>query len=312
MDLGEVCLLLHRSQFSYTHRRERFLCHTWEFLCSHRRAMKTLLVVGGVVGFAPEFPGVRVETRRLQNARWILRDDQSLWFLDAAGALRVDAVLWRVGAIRPLAEHRHALELIRLSGVPCVNSAATLLRGFERLSMLAELREVGVPMVAFSAALGEGSLEAIEPELPCVMKVGNWHGGIGKARLQNHEEWLDGRDLALATSDYATVEPYIEYTRDVRVMIVGEQMWAMERQSGSWKVNRGTARVRVIEPPEEIAGWTRRIASHLKADMLGVDWIETPEGEWKCLESNDVPGLMGWPDEVKLALVAGVRRFIKS
>lgn len=269
--------------------------------------MKTLLVVGGAVDFAPDFSGVRVEARRLQNARWILRDDKTLWFLDGSGAFRVDAVLWRVGAIRPLAEHRHALELIRLAGIPCVNPAGTLLRGFERLSMLAELRDLGVPLVPFGAYLGEGVLEATEPELPCVLKVGNWHGGIGKARLRKREEWLDARDLALASSEYATVEPFIDYRRDVRVLSVGGRIWAMERESGDWKVNRGVAIARVITVPGELADWTRRAANHLNADMVGLDWIETPEGEWKCLESNDVPGLTGWPDGVRAALVACVR-----
>ncbi|BCM90415.1 hypothetical protein IAD21_02267 [Abditibacteriota bacterium] len=273
--------------------------------------MKTLLVVGGVVDFAPDFPELRVEARRLQNARWVLRDDNSLWFLDTTGAIRVDGVLWRVGAIRPLLEHRHALELIRLSGIPCINSASTLLRGFERLSMLAELREVGVPLIPFSAALGEGVLEAIEPELPCVLKVGNWHGGIGKARLENREPWLDARDLALAASDYATVEPFIEYQRDVRVLVVSERIWGMERQSSAWKVNRGETNIRLIEPPSEIADWTKRVASHLNADILGLDWIETPGGEWRCLESNDVPGLAGWPEDVKRALVVRVREKIR-
>ncbi len=269
--------------------------------------MKTLLVIGGMFDFAPDSPEMRVEARRLQNARWILRDDSSLWFLDGAGAIRADAVLWRVGAIRAVPEHRHALELIRLAGIPCVNSAQTLLRGFERLSMLAELRELGVPMIPFSAALGEGALEALEQELPCVLKVGNWHGGIGKARLRSREEWLDARDLALAAPDYATVEPFVDYQRDVRVLVVGERMWAMERQSSAWKVNRGEATIRLIEPPAELAEWTRRVASHLSADILGLDWIETPEGEWKCLESNDVPGLAGWPDAVTRALVEQMR-----
>ena len=270
--------------------------------------MKTLLIVGGAVDFAPDFPRIRVEARRLQNARWVLRDDNSLYFVNGAGSFRVDGVLWRVGAIRPLAEHRHALELIRLAGVPCVNSAGTLLRGFERLSMLAELREVGVPVVPFSAHLGEATLENEKPLLPCVLKVGNWHGGIGKARLRSLPEWADARDLAIASSDYATVEPFIEYQRDVRVLMVGERMWAMERLSDDWKVNRGQATAHLIEAPQELAQWTRRVAKHLGADMVGLDWIETPDGEWKCLESNDVPGLAGWPDAVKAALVEVVRQ----
>ena len=268
--------------------------------------MKTLLVIGGVFDFRADFPGWNVVAKHLQNAKWMGRDDGALFFLDREGALRVDGVLWRVGAIRAKPEHRHALELIRLAGVPCVNPARTLLRGFDRLSMLAELREVGVPMLPFTTALGDQVLEAVEPQLPCVMKIGNWHGGIGKARLTSPEAWQDARDLALACDTYATVEPFVDYARDVRVMVVGEQIWAMERRSSEWKVNRGVAETQIIQVPDELATWTRRAQAHLGADILGLDWIERA-GDWKCLESNDIPGLAGWPDEVRAALVARVR-----
>jgi len=269
--------------------------------------MKTLLVVGGAFDFTPDFPDFHVVRRSLNGAKWLLRDDNTLFFLDGSGAIRVDAALWRVGAICPLAEHRHVLELLRLAHVPCVNSPQTLLRGFERLSMLAELREVGVPMLPFSLAMGEGALEATQPELPCVLKVGNWHGGIGKARLETLESWLDARDLALAAPDYATTEAYVAYKRDVRVMIIGEKLWAMERRTEGWKVNRGQAQPTIIPVPDEPREWTQRVQKHLGADILGLDWIETSEGDWLCLESNDVPGLSGWPDEIRKSLVAQAR-----
>ncbi len=270
--------------------------------------MKTLLVVGGAFDFSPDFPDFHVVRRSLSGAKWLLRDDNALFFLDGSGAIRVDAALWRVGAIRPLAEHRHALELLRLARVPCVNSPQTLLRGFERLSMLAELREVGVPMLPFSVAMGEGALEAMQPELPCVLKVGNWHGGVGKARLETSESWLDARDVALAAPDYATMEAYVSYRRDVRVMVIGEKLWAMERRAEGWKVNRGAAQATIIPVPDELREWTQRVRKHLNADVLGLDWIETPQGNWLCLESNDVPGLSGWPDEIRSALVARAKQ----
>ena len=264
-------------------------------------------MVGGQFDFRADFPGWNVVWRPLQNARWVLREDNALFCIDDQGDIRVDAVLWRVGAIRPRTAHRHALELIRLAGVPCLNSAQTLLRGFERLAMLAELREVGVPLIGFTAALGEGILEAIQPALPCVLKLGNWHGGRGKARLSAPESWQDALDLALTSEDYATIEPFIDYRRDVRVMVVGARVWAMERTSSAWKVNRGHAQSEMVEAPASLVDWTRRAQTHLGADILGLDWIETPEGDWKCLESNDVPGLAAWPDGVRAALVARVR-----
>jgi len=277
--------------------------------------VKHLLIVGGSFDFRADFPNYDVVARPLDSVRWLLREDKTLFILDildATGATRVDAVLWRVGAIRPRAQHRQALELIRLAGVPCTNSAQTLLRGFDRLSMFAELREVGVPLIPFTVALGESVLERIEPDLPCVLKLGNWHGGLGKARLAMPETWADARDLASASEDYATLEPFVDYRRDVRVMAIGAQMWAMSRRSEQWKVNRGISEIEIIAVPAEIGDWTRRVQTHLAADMVGLDWIETPDGEWKCLEYNDVPGLTGWPDAVRRALVVIMREKIEN
>lgn len=146
--------------------------------------MKTLLVVNGEDYWAKYFSEYEVHQRRLQNSRWLLQDGV-LWNFDATGALRVDAVLWRLGAVRPHSLHRAALETIRLSGVPCVNSAQTLLRGYDRLAMLTELREIGLPMLPFSVAIGERVLEVQPPDLPAVVKIGNLHGGWGKARAEN-------------------------------------------------------------------------------------------------------------------------------
>ncbi len=70
----------------------------------------------------------------------------TLWVFDASGGFRVDAVLWRVGAIKPQPEQHHVLELIRMAGVPCFNPAAVHLRGCDRLSILNELREAGLPV----------------------------------------------------------------------------------------------------------------------------------------------------------------------
>lgn len=281
-------------------------------VCGQTVGVKNLLVVGGAFDFRADFPEYNVIARSLDGTRWLLREDNTLFLFDSNGAMRIDAVLWRVGAIRPRPQHRQALELIRLAGVPCINAAQTLLRGFDRLSMLAELREVGVPFVPFTAALGESVLERIEPDLPCVLKLGNWHGGLGKARLTTPETWADARDLALTSEDYATVEPFINYKRDVRVMVVGAQMWAMSRSSEAWKVNRGVSEIEIIPVPAELGDWTRRVQSHLAADMLGLDWIETPAGKWICLECNDVPGLTGWPDGVRRALISCVREKIQT
>lgn len=43
---------------------------------------------------------------------------------------------------------------------------------------------------------------------------------------------------------------------------------------------------------------------HLRADILGLDFLETAEGQYVLLECNDAPGLSGFPDEARGLLVA--------
>jgi ribosomal protein S6--L-glutamate ligase len=268
--------------------------------------MKTLIVVNGERDWQPYFPGVEVKYRRLEESEWLLHEGR-LWVFDRSGSSRVDAVLWRVGAIRPRPAHHAVLELIRMARVPCVNPAAVLLRGYDRLSMHNELLEAGLPLIPCSIALGENMLEKLQPELPAVIKVGNYHGGIGKARPADAAQWADVQDLAYATEEYITVEPYIDYVRDIRCLAIGEELWAMARRGAFWKANTNTTSHELIAVPPEIAGHTRRAMEHFGADILGLDFLETKEGRYLVLESNDIPGLAGFPEEVRHALARRMR-----
>jgi ribosomal protein S6--L-glutamate ligase len=268
--------------------------------------MNTLLVVNGEPYWQEYFPGHQVQQRRLQSARWLYHEDH-LWLVDGGETLRVEAVLWRVGAIRPQPNHRAALELIRLAGVPCLNPAATLLRGFDRLSMLNEMREAGLPVIPYSAAVGDQMMEKFEPELPAIVKIGNYHAGFGKARAADAAQWRELADLSFISQDYLTVEPYIDYAADIRCLTVGRQMWAMTRRGAGWKANAGPVEYQVIEPPDILAEYTNRAMAHLGADILGLDFLEDRQGGYVLLESNDVPGLSGFPEEVIRAVAQRMR-----
>jgi len=267
---------------------------------------RTLVVVNGEQDWGDYLPGCTVHYRQLQTSRWLYHQG-ALWVFDRSGSVRVDAVLWRIGAIRPHPGHRAVLELIRLAGVPCVNPATVLLRGYDRLSMLNDLREAGLPVPEMTVALGDGMLDRFEPVLPCVVKVGNYHGGYGKARPRDAEQWADVRDLIFATEDYVTIEPYVEYARGIRCLAVGGRIWAMSRRGRFWKVNTATEHYEMIPMPGLLRDHTTRAMAHLRADVLGLDFLETADGAYILLESNDTPGLSGFPEEVRLAVAALVR-----
>jgi ribosomal protein S6--L-glutamate ligase len=273
----------------------------------------TLVVVNGEEYWAEHFSEYEVYRIRLQTSRWMLRDGL-LWVYDAVlgKRIRVDSLFWRIGAVRPFPHHREALELVRYAQVPCVNSAETLLRGFDRLNMLNELREIGLPVVPFTAVVGPPLMGELEPQLPSIIKVGSYHAGYGKMKLTTLEQWQDMVDFIFITEDYFTIEPYIDYVRDIRCVAVGEQVWAMARNGSRWKANSGVVETQLIAAPDELYDYTLRAMRHLGADILALDFLETREGQYVVLEGNDVPGLTGFPDSVTFALVERMKAKIEA
>ncbi len=102
--------------------------------------MQTLIVVNGEPDWQAYFPGIDVYQVRLQTSQWLYHDGH-LWVFDSSDTIKVEQVLWRLGAIKPHPSHRTVLELLRFARVPCVNPVQVLLRGYDRLAMLNELRE---------------------------------------------------------------------------------------------------------------------------------------------------------------------------
>lgn len=273
--------------------------------------MNTLLVVNGEAYWQEHFPGIEVHTCRLQTSRW-LYEEGKLWVFQSSGALRVEAVLWRVGAIRPHPNHRAILEMIRLAGVPCLNRPAVLLRGYDRLSMLNEMREAGLPVIPYSIAVGERLLEKIQPPFPVVLKAGNYHAGFGKVKVDAPDAWAEISDFAFITEDYITLEPFVDYVQDVRCLAIGSQMWAMARRSSGWRANTGAIEHQLMEVPPLLEQYTRTAMAHLDADILGLDFLQRRDGSYLLLESNDVPGLSGFPEDAITALAAQMRAKIEA
>ncbi len=61
-----------------------------------------------------------------------------------------------------------------------------------------------------------------------------------------------------------------------------------------------------------LRAYTTRAMEHLGADLLGLDFLETPDGAHILLESNDTPGLAGFPEAARRAVAAVVRRQIEA
>jgi ribosomal protein S6--L-glutamate ligase len=86
----------------------------------------------------------------------------------------------------------------------------------------------------------------------------------------------------------------------------------MSRRGTGWKANRGVADYSLIPVPEVLAEWTRRAVQHLQADVLALDCLQTRDGEWFVLEYNDIPGLSGFPEEVRIEVARWMREKVQQ
>lgn len=263
--------------------------------------MQTILVINGEMWWQDHFPDHRVERKRIQETIFVLREG-TLLAVDANGICEPSAILWRVGAIKPDPAHRAALDLIRLSGIPCVNDAKLLSQGYDRLAMLATLQDMGMPVLPFRATTHCAHLKNIGMAYPFVVKAGNFHGGYGKVLVEDDRKWQEVQDLIFMNEGYATVEPYVPYQLDIRYLVIGDKVWSMARRGKHWKANVQTTDYMLREAEPEWIEKSQMLRQHLGADILALDVLKTDTGENWVLEYNDIPGLSGFPEEVKTHL----------
>ncbi len=269
--------------------------------------MQTRLVVNGESYWQEFLSDFLVIQKKVQTSECWLKDHK-LYIVDANGICKPDKILWRVGAIRPSNKHLTMLHLIQLSGIHCVNSAEVLVSGFDRLSMLNVLHKCDCPTIPFNVVTSSSQLKNIEIPFPFVVKAGNYHGGFGKVLVENIEKWQDVKDLLFISETYVTVEPYINYQRDIRYMLVGDKVWAMSRKGKFWKANVQTIDFTLIPTEQYIVEKTKQLKDYLGADILAVDILEEENGKLHFVEYNDIPGLSGFPDEVREELTLCLKK----
>ncbi len=268
--------------------------------------MKKILIVNGESYWQDYFPEFEVTKKSIQSTSWILKNGK-LFVADKDGVIEPNGILWRVGAIKPSDIQTTALNLIELSGIPCVNSAETLKIGFDRLSMLSAIRKQGLPLIDFNVVTKSNHLKNIKLEFPFVVKVGNFHGGFGKVIVEDEKKWQDIKDMLFITDYYITIEPYINYVRDIRYIAINQKIWAMSRRGKYWKANIETTDFAEIEPEKELSEKLIKLKNELKADILAIDILEEQNGELHIVEYNDIPGLSGFSDELKHQLASALK-----
>ena len=254
-----------------------------------RRLERALTARGHECGFAPVTRMVgRVEGDVDVRSREVALHDYDLVLVRGIPRGSLEQVVFRVDVLHALAA----------AGVRSVNSAPAIERTVDKFLASTLLARAGLPTPRTVAC--ERPTDALESfaELGGDVIVKPLFGsmGFGMVRVDDHDvAQRVFRALELERAVYYLQETLPHAGRDVRALVVGEQVVAaIERSGDGWRTNlaRG-GRARPIRLDAEQERLCVPAAAALGADYAGVDLVRAADGRDYVLEVNGIPGWQG-------------------
>lgn len=179
--------------------------------------------------------------------------------------------------------------------VPSVNSLQSCLMHLERpvadaaLFKLAKKYGDRFPMLP-STYFPSFSSMIISPGFPCVVKLGHYHAGYGKIKVDNSKVWDDVRSLvAAAKGQYCMAQKFIDWDYDIRIQKIGKNYRVFKRMSANWKGNVGSSVIEDIPMTPEYQFMIDEAAKSFGGlDICALDLVhEKSSGKEYILECND-------------------------
>lgn len=214
------------------------------------------------------------------------------------GTHQPDLVLIRseVRGVTQEQDYRNLLFGLMYAGIPAVNSLESVYSFLERPVVFGELVKLRSRHGQEAFPIVQQSYFASHREMmygdsyPAVMKLGHAHAGYGKMKVGDHHMMEDVRSVLALTTTYATVEPFIEGSYDLRIQKIGSHFRAFKRisVSGSWKTNTGSSHVEEIEVTPRYRFWIEEASKMFGGlDICTVDAIhDASSGEELIMEVN--------------------------
>jgi ribosomal protein S6--L-glutamate ligase len=235
---------------------------------------------------------------------------------------RADLVVVRgmpAGSLEDVIFRMDALGRIARRGTPVVNSPRSLELAIDKYLSLALLAEAAVPVPRTIVAQDREGIERAWRELgcDCVYKPLFGSQGRGIERLSTPESL--GPFVSAGGRPGGGVVYLQEFVPhpgwDARVLLVGDQSFAMRRVSdgGDWRTNvaRG-ARPERFEAPVQWIELARHAAAVLETEIAGVDLLPAADGRLLVLEINAVPGWRALETVVGGEVAGTVARYLEG
>lgn len=225
-------------------------------------------------------PGLRI-LEPASAARTLGEGDVAIGRLDVSEGLDgIEAGLW---------------ELARLegAGVRVLNRPRTLVAAHDKLATSRALGDAGVPHPRTAHVTSPSDSIPFEPPVVVKPRFGSWGQDVvlchDAAALRRHLGAMAERPW-FASHGALVQELVPPRGHDVRVIVAGGSVVGAIRRvapPGEWRTNVALGAVREpVEPSIEACELAIRAAAAVEGDLVGVDLLPRPDGEFVVIEIN--------------------------
>jgi len=143
---------------------------------------------------------------------------------------------------------------------------------------------------------------------PCVFKIGHAHGGLGKVKVDTAEGFQDLKGVVAVSSQYCTVEEFVDAYCDLHIYKIGTKYKALMRKSLSegWKTNVGESEIQEVTVQDKYKVWIDEVSSLFGGlSLCSLEAVVDVAGKEYIIEVNDCAmGLLGEGQDEDRRLIA--------
>jgi len=143
---------------------------------------------------------------------------------------------------------------------------------------------------------------------PCVFKIGHAHGGLGKVKVDTAEGFQDLTGVVAVSSQYCTVEEFVDAYCDLHIYKIGTKYKALMRKSLSegWKTNVGESEIQEVAVQDKYKVWIDEVSSLFGGlSLCSLEAVVDVAGKEYIIEVNDCAmGLLGEGQDEDRRLIA--------